>query len=364
MSVRLMSNSSAITAPNVRLHGLDYLRGLSALGIMVYHYTTWTWGEHSPGSFLGRVGIYGVAVFYVLSGITLSFIYASKLTLRKADLIDFYTKRFFRIFPLLWLATIVSILLSKHAPNLPDLLLNLTGLFGFVKWNTYFATGAWSIGNELTFYLAFPLLLFLLRRGKLGAMVAIGIPVTLLLYFAFSALQATIPLANQWNVYTNPLNQLALFVGGVVIGRFLPPTSTNTRRNFLAGVIGFALLVLLPVSGISSVLVVGFTRVLLCISCVLLGYGFFSIKRAPAYLDKPLALLGQASYSLYLLHPIVYAVGKAAFSILSKISKGNSLFSNQPILLVLQFTISLCISYFSYYYFERYFIRLAHRNQQ
>lgn len=88
-------------------------------------------------------------LFYVLSGITLSYIYASQLTLSKADLLDFHTKRFFRILPLLWLATGISILLSKHVPNTPDLVLNLTGLFGLFKWNTYFATGAWSIGNEL-----------------------------------------------------------------------------------------------------------------------------------------------------------------------------------------------------------------------
>lgn len=104
-------------APKPRLHGLDYLRGLSALGIMVYHYSTWTWGELAPSSFLGRVGIYGVAIFYVLSSIKLSYIYSLQLMLSKADMLDFYMKRFFRIFPLLWLATIVSILLSKHAPN-------------------------------------------------------------------------------------------------------------------------------------------------------------------------------------------------------------------------------------------------------
>lgn len=359
-----MSNDISNPAATPRLHGLDYLRGLSALGIMVYHYTTWTWGEHAPGSFMGRVGIYGVAVFYVLSGITLIYIYASKLTLCKADLIDFYTKRFFRIFPLLWLATLVSILLSKHAPNPLDLLLNLTGLFGLVKWNTYFATGAWSIGNELTFYLVFPLLVFLLRRGKFGTLVALSIPVLLFLYFAFFALQANQPLANQWHTYTNPLNQLALFAGGVMLGYFVKPNSTNTWRSRLAGVLGLALFMLVPIAGMSSALVVGFTRVLLSISCVLLGYSFFRTERAPSYLDKPLALLGQVSYSLYLLHPIVFAVGKAIFLILFKLSRGNNIFSNYYFLLTLQITASLIISYYSYYYFERYFIRLGLRYKQ
>lgn len=356
-----MSSSLSHSAPKPRLHGLDYLRGLSALGIMVYHYTTWMWGEREPSTFLGRVGIYGVASFYVLSGITLGYIYASQLTLSKADLLDFYTKRFFRIFPLLWLATLISILLSKHAPNIPDLLLNLTGLFGLFKWKTYFATGAWSIGNELTFYLTFPLLVFLLRKSRFGGLIALGIPVALFLYFAFYLLQANRSLADQWHLYTNPLNQLALFAGGVVMGRFINPASTQARHSFLACSLGLGLFMLIPITGNSSALVVGLTRILLSISCVLLGYSFFRTERAPVYLDKPLAILGQASYSLYLLHPIVYAVAKAAFAVLFKISRENQIFTNIYILFSFQTFVSLFISYFSYHYFEHYFIRLGHR---
>ena len=356
-----MSSSFSPPLPKPRLHGLDYLRGLSALGIMVYHYSTWTWGERAPGSLLGRVGIYGVAVFYVLSGMTLSYIYASQLQLNKANLIDFYTKRFFRIFPLLWLATIVSILLSKHTLIIPDLLFNLTGLFALFKWNTYFATGAWSIGNELTFYLAFPIVVFLLRRSKLGVIVATGIPLLLFIYFAFHELHVDKPLAAQWHTYTNPLNQLALFVGGVVLGRFIKPSSVSLSHSLLAGVAGLGLFILTPVAGNSSVLVVGFTRILFSISCFLLGLSFFRIARAPKYLDMPLALLGQASYSLYLLHPIVYALGKAAIKLLSKTTHYNTTFINIYFILLAQITVSLLISFFSYRYFERYFIRLGHR---
>ena len=358
-----MSSGFLHPAPKPRLHGLDYLRGLSALGIMTYHYSTWTWGKLAPDSFLGRVGIYGVAIFYVLSGITLSYIYASNLTLSKTDLLDFYRKRFFRIFPLLWLATIISILLSKHAPNILDLALNLTGLFGLFKWDAYFATGAWSIGNELSFYLVFPLLVFLIKRNNSGTLVAVGVPILLFLYFAFYSLQAGKPLADQWHTYTNPLNHLALFAGGVVLGRFINPASQQAHHSLLASILGLCLFILSPVVGGPSALVTGCTRVLLSISCVLFGYSFFRTARASVYLDKPLALLGQASYSLYLLHPIVYAVGKAVFAILYKISNVN-IFINKNILFAIQLSASLFISYFSYYYFERYFIRLGHRSKQ
>src|SRR4051812_42709272 len=112
-----MSTTAPLQQAQPRLPGLDYLRGLAAFGIMTYHYSSWTFGEQVASSFLGRVGIYGVAIFYILSGQTLSYIYSSKLQLVSVDLLTFFKKRFFRIFPLLWLATLLSIALSKHIPN-------------------------------------------------------------------------------------------------------------------------------------------------------------------------------------------------------------------------------------------------------
>lgn len=143
-----------------RLYNLDYLRGIVAFGIMIYHFFTWSFGTFSSDTFLGRLGIYGVSIFYVLSGLTLYYVYHSRMEPTKDDIIYFFNKRIYRIYPLLWLATISSIILSRKFPDIQNLALNLTGLFGLFKWDTYFATGAWSIGNELVFYIFFPLFIF------------------------------------------------------------------------------------------------------------------------------------------------------------------------------------------------------------
>jgi len=58
-----------------RLNSLDYLRGIAAFGIMIYHYSSWTFGRFHADNFMGRVGVYGVAIFYVLSGLTLFHVY-------------------------------------------------------------------------------------------------------------------------------------------------------------------------------------------------------------------------------------------------------------------------------------------------
>ena len=290
--------------PQQRLHGLDYLRGLAAVGIMAYHYSTWAFGAQEANSFLSRVGIYGVAIFYVLSGQALTYVYASTLSLEVSSLYNFYKKIFFRIFPLFWLATFLSIILSKHYPNPLDLALNLTGLFGLVKWDRYFATGAWSIGNELSFYLVFPLLVFLLNKYRTGLIFAILFSVSAFVYFSFHRIEAHIPLASQWNSYTNPANQFVFFLGGALIGRFINPGAIKVSQSLIMGTIGLAIFILIPISSNTTELVTGLNRLIFTVCCLLICCSFFRKTRVMSILDKPLALLGQASYSIYLFHPV------------------------------------------------------------
>jgi exopolysaccharide production protein ExoZ len=68
------------TPLNTRIHSLDYLRGLAALGIMLYHYSMWTFNKKfDAGDLIQRIGIFGVPIFYILSGLTLHVIYHNRL---------------------------------------------------------------------------------------------------------------------------------------------------------------------------------------------------------------------------------------------------------------------------------------------
>ena len=58
-----------------RIFSLDILRGLVSLAILLYHYSTWDKGndfiDFDAANLLGRIGIYGVSIFFVLSGTAL-----------------------------------------------------------------------------------------------------------------------------------------------------------------------------------------------------------------------------------------------------------------------------------------------------
>jgi peptidoglycan/LPS O-acetylase OafA/YrhL len=60
-----------------RFEPLDWLRGLLALSITVYHLTCCALQPPDASTFLGRLGIYGVSMFFVLSGLSMAAAYAT-----------------------------------------------------------------------------------------------------------------------------------------------------------------------------------------------------------------------------------------------------------------------------------------------
>ena len=299
-----------------RIESLDHLRGLMALSVMTYHYVSWTNGALPSSSLLGRLGIYAVSIFYVLSGLSLSLVYNHRIN-RGTDVGRFIVKRIFRIFPLFYLVVTVSLLLQwlssiRHgvvfAVPWRVAALNYTLLFGFVDPTAYLSTGAWSIGNEMVFYSIFPLLLLLSGRSRLVLPIALLLSVAAEVYFAYGALSPGAPLEAQWSLYINPFNQLLLFMSGVVVGAFLHPSASPPRRVMAAVLALAAALVfyLLPSQPDPVSIVTGSSRFILCAACVIfVACVFVANPSAGGGPGRLLAFLGEGCYSIYLLHPLV-----------------------------------------------------------
>lgn len=303
-----------------RIYSLDYLRGLTAFGIMLFHFTSWTFGSYYAEDFLGRVGLYGVSVFYVLSGLTLFLIYYESLKPTWKSLAGFAVKRTFRIFPLLWITVGLTLLLNPKLYDPRLLFLSLTGLFGYFEPAGGLGTGVWSIGNELVFYAFFPFLLLLARFNRFAFLGVSGLLMAISLYFAFFVFRGQEPLAEQWPIYVNPLNQIILFVGGLVLGCFTVNYNFGKPNSLIATlVIAIALLLFTfyPAAGDRISLVSDWNRVIfLALSFIICGAVYLGNYQFPAFLNKPLAFTGEISYGLYLLHPIMYTITFGANKIL------------------------------------------------
>src|SRR6478736_10214718 len=95
-----------------RIDTLDYLRGTLALCILSYHYTLWAGVKPDLSSPISRIGIYGVAVFYILSGLTHFMLHKNKVTLQPMSLYSFAVTRFFRIMPMLWVIILLTVIIN------------------------------------------------------------------------------------------------------------------------------------------------------------------------------------------------------------------------------------------------------------
>ncbi|MFW6525104.1 acyltransferase family protein [Acinetobacter baumannii] len=87
-----------------RFESLDWLRGLMAFAIMIYHLTGWTLFHPEAGSVLGNFGIYGVSIFFVLSGLSMGIVYNNYIKNFQTGLV-FFVRRLFRLLPLLGFAS-------------------------------------------------------------------------------------------------------------------------------------------------------------------------------------------------------------------------------------------------------------------
>ena len=296
--------TTQLPIPSKRLYNLDYLRGLAAVGIMAVHLSTLAVGPLSTHSFPGRYGVYGVSVFYILSGLTLFSVYFDRLQLNRHDIGNFFLHRFVRIFPLFWLVTFLAMFVRDIIPSNARLLYNLTGLFAVTDRHGYIAPGAWSIGNELIFYLFFPIFVILSKKSRFAFYLLSIATLLTYLYFAFYKQKPSVSYLDQWLDYINPLNQLFLFLAGFLMGYVAHKKSISPIVSPLCLVAGLALLFFYPAT---TNIAAGMPRMVFTTAAILICFAFYKTSfRLKGLPDRLLTKLGEISYPVYLIAPLVW----------------------------------------------------------
>ncbi len=275
-----------------------------ALSIMLYHIG----GKNDSATVLGKLGIYGVSIFFILSGLSMAIAYDRHIDgVRSAAV--FLVRRLFRIWPLLWLAiTVVAVqgyFLGKPY-DARTIALNLSTAFGFVEPTAYINQGAWSIGNEMVYYALTPLLIPIFRRWRM-----LGNLLTLFTFaiaglFAFRWLNPNQPLGDQWALYVHPINNLFLYCAGVALFYNMDGIRIFERWRIPLLVLPLAALLLYPAAGDQISIATGIDRVVLSLISIAIVVAFYKCPlNLPAGLAVRLEQLGIATYGVYLLHPIV-----------------------------------------------------------
>jgi peptidoglycan/LPS O-acetylase OafA/YrhL len=141
---------------------LDGLRAISIAFVLVAHLTV---TRHFPGSLsrLGKLGEFGVRVFFVISGYLITSILLAELR-RKASisLPRFYFRRMLRLFPAAYFyILVIAVLAAKHVVSLDrwDLAAAITYTMNYHEVRRWSLGHLWSLAVEEQFYLLWPLIL-------------------------------------------------------------------------------------------------------------------------------------------------------------------------------------------------------------
>ncbi len=169
--------------------GLDIIRCVAALYVMLYHYGCWIWaGSDLPGVFgvqdhwmapFSWPGWIGVEIFFVLSGVVIAYSAQSNTAS------GFAKSRIIRLYPTAWICTAITFVtagLFEGSKYWWSSLKPLAHTIVITPWTTNWIDASfWTLPIELSFYLIIFLLLAFRIYERLGiTMMTLGVSTTIL----------------------------------------------------------------------------------------------------------------------------------------------------------------------------------------
>lgn len=331
-----------------KLPALTGLRYIAALTVLLAHMA----GNISPGvwkKYTASLSGVGMSLFFVLSGFLMAYNYSEGFRAQYGrTLRNYLVARFARIYPvyvlalLIWFSFVGGFFhdLRDHPTDTAiSLSFVLTGTQSWVHIPVFqdgtprtvclsFMGIAWSVSTEVFFYLAFPLVVLPVARliTGLGQAIAAGVVVYAAYlvgdwYLGGAILARGDETYRYWALYLSPYARFGEFLLGAVAGQYflgISHTPISRREKWIGTVLlAVAIAVLFranfyvwnkPVTmfGGAKLQQLIAPNILFAPLSVLIVY---LLARIPSPLQwvlgsRPFVVLGEASYCLYLMHPV------------------------------------------------------------
>ena len=288
-----------------RIHGLDLLRGLAALGVAIYHFLSWRYDFT-----INSLGTFTVYIFFILSGVTMMVVYGQRFEygISPEDAGSFYRNRVAKLISLLVVVGIIQLVVSQFSvgaapgvdiwPQLVRYVMTATGAFalhlpGFLSSTT----GAWSLGIEGAFYLMFPMVALAAMNARLSVLIGVAA-------FLTACQQGVMFLIRDfdttafWNFYITPLVFAPFFAFGILIFRLSSNAKPVNSIWTVTGMTGIAAFSILHPGDVLRSPISYLLLTALAVTCVWVAFrATISPKITPLC-----SFLGDISYSLYLTH--------------------------------------------------------------
>jgi peptidoglycan/LPS O-acetylase OafA/YrhL len=347
---------------------VDALRGYAIFAVLVVH--TASAVPPTGGTFMRVLeqGARGVQLFFITSALTLLMSWHA----RKDGYVPFIIRRIFRIIPLVWLAIPCYLLFAGVGPgyfapsrdwSVVDLIRQVFFVDSFSPSKGSIVPGAWTVNTEICFYIFFIPLVLLIKSLRIAILMwLISVSATVLLSGRFFNFLCQIfpdlpaPTIAVWSMLSFPL-QLPFFLAGFITFyllknlQFLSQNKTALRFLFIAAV------AMMIYFSFSPSLNLGFWS-------VPLGVLVFCIGRSTpkAIINRPIIFIGKISFSMYIWHfmifNLIYLASDNGFDFIGLNLEPN--YFRFSMLLTIVLVGTTLISYPTYIYVERPFIRLGH----
>lgn len=348
---------------------LTTLRFFAAAEVVIYHAPTVADLPTEIARNLFSAGYQAVTFFFVLSGFILTYAYTGR---EERDYLNvsprtFWRARIARIFPAYFLSLLLALpsflyggLVAKIVP-LDLLILGLVLVPAFMQawwppaaflWNG----PAWSLSVEFFFYAIFPALARLTNRLPRGSFFMFALALVMATAAGRAAMRSSLGFdiePDSWRYFFSyfPIFHLPQFIFGMALGRlFLFGPVLSARLHGAMLLVGSVILIVL--FGLRSVLPewMSWARTDAGLAPLfgLVIFGGARVEGSLRMLAAPvLVLLGEASYSMYILHSPIYFWWNWVTS--------KAMGWNVPSLVDLALSVALviCASILSYLYVER-----------
>ena len=346
---------------NMRLDGIDILRGIAVIAVIIYHFYVLLGLTHSKlFPYIHIFGSIGVPLFFVISGYLIYRSIDRNISHKgiKKGILNYFLHRLFRILPAYYFNLLIVFLMASFILN-NDFFYSSSffkQLFSHLTFTSYFThksagfgiNGAyWTLSIEMLWYIVAPLFLIFLNRTPILLFI-----VLLSMFYVWNVGNGF--LDPVFNLDSKAINyrlllsyyitqlpgQINYFIAGILIYKYsISISKEKSVQNYLfAAFFLFSFIGIMGYYGIHLDFLPSHL-ILLSVTVLLFVLLYTTKVKGGAFLGW----IGKISYSLYLWHmPILFVIQK------SHILEHRSLFESILFFLILLFSISSM----SYYFIE------------
>ncbi len=372
-----MRTSNALSNKE-HLPALDGFRGLAVLLVFVSHILFEVFSDVPfLNALLFNSGYFGVSLFFVLSGFLVSSPFVKHILLQapEVSIKKFYTNRLLRVLPLFYITSAVFFLIHIRSEANTTPYFNAIPYYALVIQNLFATVNivnppTWSVSVELHFYIFLGILFFVVKTWT-EKKLWLSLFIILLATLAYKVVAYCLILKGgnyRDLIYANSLGNLDQFIIGILSGVLFYRKKEAVSPSLLKFFPLIGLAILLPLAlylfqqyqdknySTDFVAVVP-SSIFLALGWSLLLLNSIRTNSITARIGAfpLLRFYGRISYSLYLLHLPIYTLYYKPYW------KGH-ISSNMMLAALGYFALITLLSFLSYTFLEKPFLRLKNKN--